>query len=139
MSGEVSVESLKELWEAGALDMPTVGQQYSTAANSLHDTRYYDMAFTTSLHGQSPLFRDFDNLRSLFQDRILVKSSQNCEKVGEVLMKIADSFANRDHLNAKDLEEYKTFKDPDKRKSYEEPKSVGDASSSDEPLANPQD
>lgn len=132
---EVSIDSVKELWEAGAVKMPTIGDQYAEAAIEVHRSAMSaDRAFARS-GGNGALYKALTDLRNLFQDKVLVKSSDNCVAAGEALMKIADSFATADYLNAAEIEEYNDNKDEVRNSDSpsERPPEVRDAPGSEDP------
>lgn len=107
----VSIDSVEELWRVGAVNLPKVGIQYSQAAVEVHKTALNDNgAFNRSEGGMSPLSREFIPLRNDLQDKVLVKTQDGLVKAGDVVCKIADSFATTDYLNAQQLKEYGDFK-----------------------------
>lgn len=135
---EVSIDDVTELWNVGAVNLPQVADQYGWSAFEMHQSRATDdTAFnrTFSGEGMSTMFQEFDALRSLLQDKVLVKSRNGCVKAGDTLTKIADSFATADYLNAEEIDKYKNFKDGVKTgPEYEQPPHVIDAPSSDDPV-----
>lgn len=141
MNGTVGVDDLTDLWNAGAVSLPTVGKQYSSAASNLHNAQYYGLEdsgrFDRTEHGVSPVWAPFHELAVLLQDKVMVKSAENCESAGKVLVQIAESMATTDHLNGQELKQYENFKSGIRNGANPPPGDVPDAPSSDDP--HPQD
>lgn len=141
MNGQVGVDDLTELWNAGAVSLPTIATQYSNAASHLHNAQYYGLEdsgrFDRTELGTSPVWAPFHRLAVLLQDRVMAKSSDNCAAAGEVLVKIAESMATTDNLNAQQLKRYNDFKTGVENGANPPPDYIPDAPSSDDP--HPQD
>jgi hypothetical protein len=107
MAGEVKVDDLVDLWEAGAVKLPQVAIQYSELAQGLHQTGLSDeAAFTRSIGGYGPLFTAWTGLRNMVQNDVAVRSHNNLLAAGRALTQIADAYATTDHLSAQQVGQY---------------------------------
>lgn len=141
---EVRVDDLKELWHAGAVDLPLVAAQYTQMARGLHSTGAGEGAAFgrtgvsqggSATTGPGRLGSVWGRLRNLVQDEIAVRSHDNLVAAGDALVKIAESYATTDHLSADQLGQYQAYVDSVKTSddSYRRPPYVPDAPSSDDP------
>jgi hypothetical protein len=131
----VRVDDLRELWHAGAVDLPQVAVQYSELAVDLHQTgRSQEAAFRRSIGGMGRLYDQWTRLRNAVQDEIAVRSHNNLVAAGETLVKIADSYATTEYLNAEQINQYHAYVESieSSDEGYRRPPYVPDAPSSDD-------
>jgi hypothetical protein len=140
----VTVDDLRELWHAGAVDLPTVAAQYSEVAGQLHKTGLNQSgAFNRT--GYSPtggaastggrLGYEWTRLRNAVQDDIAVRSQANLVAAGRALVEIANSYATTDHLSAEQIGQYQAYVESIENNDdeFRRPPYVPDAPSSDDP------
>ena len=103
-AGEVKVDDLFALWEAGRVQLPRVASQYNAAAVALHSLHDYTSLFRTS-EGDSPLAASWRGFLDTVQDEVVVACWRRLNSAGEVLVKIADLYSTTDHFNQGQLKE----------------------------------
>lgn len=103
MNDPVSFDDIWDLWRAGAIHLPNMGNQYGKAAQEVHKAA---MSASNAFDGAVPeLATAFAELRNALQDKILVKGGENLYKSGEALSKLAVRFSEQDGDNATRLQD----------------------------------
>lgn len=94
---------VQALWDAGAVYMPKLANNYASAASDLHRAAISaDGAFEGSI---TNIASNFASLRDRLQNQILVKSSENMHSAGETLASFALEIVGLDDENGSSVDE----------------------------------
>lgn len=102
MNDTVSFDDIWDLWRAGAVHLPNMGNQYAKAAQEVHKAA---LSSQNAFNGAVPeLATAFADLRNVLQDKILVTGSDNLYKSGKALSDLAVEFSELDGDNKSRLQ-----------------------------------